>query len=291
MTRPDMRAADAPQPLEAADFETFRTLLLQRSGLVVTPDKQYLLESRLAAVARRWRLDSLAALAAAIRMQRNADLVRDVVEAMTTNETSFFRDQKPFDQFRHSVLPALLRSRAQTRRIRIWSAACSSGQEAYSLAMMLSEEEARLSGWTVEIVGTDISAEMVAKASAGLYSQFEVQRGLPIAMLVKHFRQIGEKWQIAEALRARVRFRQFNLLEPPANLGAFDVVFCRNVLIYFDMATKAGVLDGIAGVLAPDGFLQLGAAETMLGISQRFQQLDGQRGLYVAARAPLRAAG
>ena len=262
------------------DFELFRSLLKQRSGLVVTTDKAYLLESRLMPVARKWHLKGLEDLASAIRARRDEKLIRDITEAMTTNESSFFRDSRPFDQFRNLVLPNLMKQRAATRRIRIWSAACSSGQEPYSLAIMLQEERAKLSGWTVEIIGTDLSNEILAKARAGTYTQFEVQRGLPIQLLVKYFKQVGDKWEIAPEIRRMVSFREFNLLSSLAPLGQFDIVFCRNVLIYFDQPTKAMVLNNISKLMPQDGVLYLGGAETVLGITDRFKPVDGQRGIY-----------
>jgi chemotaxis protein methyltransferase CheR len=203
---------------------------------------------------------------------------------MTTNESFFFRDIKPFDQFRQFVLPRLLAARAPAQPIRVWSAACSSGQEPYSLAMILREEGGKLAGRRVEIVATDISREMLEKCKAGLYSQFEVQRGLPVQYLVKYFAQMGDKWRIDAGLRELIHFREFNLLQDPSALGTFDVVFCRNVLIYFDNDTKRTVLERINRLLAPDGFLYLGGAETVLGISDKFQPVPGERGIY--ARVP-----
>ncbi|WP_448206595.1 CheR family methyltransferase [Azospirillum sp. sgz302134] len=266
--------------MRVEDFDMFSTLLKQRSGLVLTRDKAYLLESRLMPVARKWNMKGLEELASTVRTRKDEALLRDITEAMTTNESSFFRDQKPFDQFKQIVLPKLLTARAAKRSIRIWSAACSSGQEAYSLAMLLSEESAKLAGWRIEIVGTDISAEMVERSKSGIYTQFEVQRGLPIQMLVKHFKQQGDKWQISQQLRQMVSFREYNLLSDLSPLGQFDVVFCRNVLIYFDQPTKAKVLEGIARQMPQDGVLYLGGAETVLGITERFKPVEGQRGLY-----------
>jgi chemotaxis protein methyltransferase CheR len=267
------------------EFDVLSGLIRKHSGLVLTRDKAYLLESRLLPVARKWRLKSLAELAAALRGQADSGMVRDVVEAMTTNESFFFRDVKPFDQFKSFVLPHLLRARAATRSIRIWSAACSSGQEPYSLAMILSEQRAQLAGWRVEILATDLSTEILDKAQAGLYSQFEVQRGLPIQLLVKYFKQQGERWQIDPAIRAMVSFRQLNLLDDMAALGRFDVIFCRNVLIYFDQPTKTLVLDRLSRQMAPDGHLYLGGAETVLGISDRLQPVPENRGIYGLATA------
>ncbi|HSV29628.1 MAG TPA: protein-glutamate O-methyltransferase [Candidatus Omnitrophota bacterium] len=271
------------------DFDFIAKMLKDRSGLVITRDKAYLLESRLTPVARKRGLKSLDDLVASMRTA-GEDLLREVTEAMTTNESFFFRDMKPFDQFKDLVLPALLQSRATKKSFRIWSAACSSGQEAYSLAMILKEEGARLAGWKIEIVGTDISNEMLEKAKAGLYSQFEVQRGLPINMLVKYFKKNNEMWQIDPAIRAMVQYREYNLLHDLKPLGQFDVVFCRNVLIYFDQPTKSRVLENISKNMPDDGFLYLGGAETVLGISDRFKPIPDQRGVYSVTRATAGAA-
>jgi chemotaxis protein methyltransferase CheR len=256
-------------------------LLKQRSGLVITKDKAYLLDSRLMPVARKWNLKTLDDLAAAIRTQRNETMIGDVVEAMTTNETSFMRDQKPFEIFTGVVLPKLMETRGAKRHIRIWSAAASTGQEAYSLAMLLNERAHLLNGWKFDIIGTDLSKEVVERARQGIYTQFEVQRGLPITMLVKYFDKVGEKWQLKDNIRNMVQFREGNLLQDFGAIGTFDIVFCRNVLIYFDAPTKGKVLDAIGKVMAPDGVLYLGGAETVLGITDRFRPVEGQRGIYV----------
>src|SRR5690606_14070767 len=261
-----------------------------RSGLVLGEEKVYLLESRLTPLARRRGLDSLEALAAEVRRTRDERLLTEITEAMTTNETFFFRDIRPFDTFRDVVLPQLLKARATNKTLRIWAAACSTGQEPYSLAMLLKEEAAKMAGWRVEILATDISNEVLEKAKAGLYSQFEVQRGLPIQLLVKHFQQVGELWQIDSSIRAMVKFQRLNLLEDFSALGRFDVVFCRNVLIYFDQPTKSATLNRIYDSLAPDGALFLGGAETVLGICDRFKPVSGQRGVYTSAESGLLAA-
>ena len=266
-----------------ADFEVFATLLKERSGLSLTPEKEYLLQSRLTPVARNHGLEGLEKLAAELRSKRPEPLIREVVEAMTTNESFFFRDGQPFEVFRKTVLPALIEARKSSRRLRIWSAACSTGQEPYSLAMILKEEAAKLSGWRIEILGTDLSSEVLQKARAGVYSQFEVQRGLPIQMLMGYFQQIGEMWQIDAAIRGMVEFKEFNLLGDLRPLGQFDVIFCRNVLIYFDQATKGTVLANMSARLPDDGALFLGAAETVLGLSQSFKPVPGQRGMYARA--------
>lgn len=262
------------------DFEFIAQLLYQRSGLVITQEKAYLLESRLNPVARRWDLDGIDALIGALRSKKDEKLMVDVTEAMTTNESFFFRDNRPFDQFKEIVLPHMLEARAARKQIRIWSAACSSGQEPYTLAMILKEEASRLAGWRIEIVATDLSTEILNKAKEGLYSQFEVQRGLPITLLMKYFAQEGEKWRISEEIRRMVTYKPFNLLDNPSALGNFDVVFCRNVLIYFDQQTKGKVLSRIAQIMPADGYLYLGGAETVLGISDSFEVVPGQRGVY-----------
>jgi chemotaxis protein methyltransferase CheR len=263
------------------EFDFLRKLLKDRSGLVLTGDKQYLVESRLMPIARKAGLSRLGELVQRLKGGPEA-LVVDVVEAMTTNESFFFRDKSPFDLFRDAVMPALLAARAQ-RHIRIWCAAASTGQEPYSLAMCLHEMRERIAGWRIELLATDLSIEVLEKAKAGLYSQFAVQRGLPIGLLVKYFTQVGELWEIAPAIRSMVQFRQLNLLNSFSHLGTFDVVFCRNVLIYFDLETKVDVLDRIARILQPDGYLLLGAAETVVGLTDAFRPLPERRGLYAAA--------
>lgn len=269
--------------MNTADFEFFASILKQRSGLVLSAEKAYLLESRLMPVARKFGFAGLPELIAAVRKERPEDLLRDITEAMTTNESLFFRDMKPFDQFRNLVIPQLATSRSSTRKIRIWSAAASSGQEPYSIAIILSEMQSLLEGWDLEIVATDISVEMLNRARSGLYTQFEVQRGLPIATLVKYFKQVGEKWRLDASVRSMVKFKEFNLLDDPATLGKFDIVFCRNVLIYFDQQTKSEVLGRIAQAMPKDGVLYLGGAETVLGITDNFVPITGHRGMYAIA--------
>jgi chemotaxis protein methyltransferase CheR len=265
------------------DFNLLANYLKQRSGLVLSQDKAYLLETRLMPVARKHGLKDLDELAQKVRTQKPEALLSDITEAMTTNESLFFRDTKPFELFKKNVLPGLMETRAATKRIRIWSAACSSGQEPYSLAMMLKDQAAKMAGWRIEIIATDISPEMVNKAKAGLYTQFEVQRGLPITMLVKNFKQVGDKWQLDSSIRSMVQFREFNLLSSPASLGQFDVVYCRNVLIYFDQPTKKTVLEAVSKQMPSDGLLFLGGAETVLGVSDAFKPVSGHRGMYQKA--------
>jgi len=272
--------------MKTDDFELLSRLVRERSGLVLTADKAYLLESRLMPVARKAGAKSLEDLVQMIRARPNDPaLTRSITEAMTTNETLFFRDSKPFDQFRNLVLPTLMKSRAGKRSLRIWCAACSSGQEPYSLAILLKEEGLKLADWRFEILATDISSEMVEKAKAGVYSQFEVQRGLPIKLLIKYFKQEEDRWILTPEIRNMVQFREFNLLQDPKALGQFDVVFCRNVLIYFDQPTKAQVLERISHVMVDDGVLYLGGAETVLGITDRFEPMPNERGLYRPSRS------
>jgi chemotaxis protein methyltransferase CheR len=261
-----------------SDYEFLRRLLKERSGLDLSADKQYLVESRLIPLARRAGLPGIAELVAKIKTGAEA-LTSDVVEAMTTNETFFFRDKIPFDHLREAILPALAQARASRRALRIWCAASSTGQEPYSIAMCV-KEFAGLSGWRVEIVATDLSQEVLEKSKAGIYSQFEVQRGLPIHMLVKYFTQTGELWQLNADIRAMVQHRQLNLLQDFSHLGTFDLIFCRNVLIYFDQDTKVGIFDRLARMLESDGVLALGAAESVVGISDAFKPYPERRGLY-----------
>jgi chemotaxis protein methyltransferase CheR len=261
-----------------SDYDYLRKLLRERSGLDLSSDKQYLVESRLIPRARRAGLSGIADLVAKIKAGAEP-LTSEVVEAMTTNETFFFRDKIPFDHLRDTVLPALVQARAGRRSLRIWSAASSTGQEPYSIAMCV-KEFAALAGWRVEIVATDLSQAVLEKSRAGIFSQFEVQRGLPIQMLVKHFTQVGELWQLNADIRAMVQHRQLNLLQDFSHLGTFDVIFCRNVLIYFEQDTKVGIFDRLARLLEPDGVLALGAAESVVGISDAFKPYPERRGLY-----------
>lgn len=264
------------------DFKFFEELLKRESGLIVTKEKMYLLESRLLPVAQKAGLAGLDALAQKMRTGRDPELQRQVIEGMTTNETSFFRDNTPFQRLKEDLLPYYLKARSVQKSLRIWSAACSSGQEPYSLAMMLKETPA-LAGWRIEIVATDLSMDILAQAKAGSYSQFEIQRGLPIQYLVKYFAQQGDKWNVKDDLKSMITFKTANLLGDFSGLGQFDLVFCRNVLIYFDVATKAKVLGAIKGVTKQDGALFLGGAETVIGISDAFKPTPEVKGVYVRA--------
>ena len=279
------------------EFDWLRAFLKQQSGLVLSTEKQYLIESRLLPVARKTGLGTLSALIGKIREPGQSALAATVVEAMTTNESFFFRDKTPFEHFTGTMLPQLLDARARDRRLRIWCAAASTGQEPYSLAMCLKEIEARLDGWRIEILGTDLSSDVLEKAKVGIYTQFEVQRGLPINQLLKYFVQNGDTWQINANMRSMVQYRKLNLLEPFSQLGQFDIIFCRNVLIYFDNPTKIDILERMAKMLPADGFLVLGAAETVVGLTDAFRPMNDRRGLYQVSggvapgRPALRAIG
>ncbi len=266
------------------DIEHLAATLKTRSGLILGADKTYLIESRLSPVARREGFANVSALLSALRTKRDEKLMAAVTDAMTTNETFFFRDKIPFDQFKSDILPALAKSRL-SGDIKIWCAACSTGQEPYSLAMLMDEARAQYPRLNLDILATDISERCLEKAQAGLYTQFEVQRGLPITMMVKHFEKVDEMWRISPKLRSSIRYKKMNLLDDLRAIGRQDVIYCRNVLIYFDLETKKRVLEQMATLLADDGCLFLGAAETVLGITDAFKPMPGMRGLYVKNQA------
>ena len=262
--------------MSAAAFETIAALVRTRAGIVLGADKGYMLDTRLGGLMREHGIANLDLLASKLRAPGAERLAAAVTEALTTNESFFFRDGKPFEHLKR-VLPRIAAARGATHRLRVLSAACSTGQEAYSVAMV-AESLGLLS--RLEVIGTDLSAEVVRRAREGVYSQFEVQRGLPVQMLVKHFKQEGGQWRIGQSLRGAVRFDTGNLLTDLRHLGSFDVIFCRNVLIYFDAPTKTRVLAALADRLAPDGVLYLGGAETVLGLTDRFAVIEGERGVY-----------
>jgi len=272
------------------DVAYLAQLLRRRSGILIGQSKPQLIESRLAPVMRRFGFKHIGALVAELRHGRDA-LARAVIDAMTTNESSFFRDRAAFELFRESILPELLARRSRTRRLRLWCAACAAGQEAYSIAMILDDLKLAAQGWNVDLIATDINSEMIARAEQGLYSHFEVQRGLPIRRLVDHFMQEGSSWRISEALRRMVTFRPFNLLDSFGWLDDVDVVFCRNVLMYLDRKAKVGVLDKLSEIIAPDGYLLLGPVESAQGLSSAFVPALDLPGVYaIAGHAMARAA-
>jgi chemotaxis protein methyltransferase CheR len=269
-----------------ADFAFIAAFLKERSGLIITPDKMYLLETRLSSILRERDIASLSALIEVMRQPGAETLKASVVDAMTTNETSFFRDSHPFDTLRKSIIPGLIERRVQARTLRIWSAACSTGQEPYSLAMILKDHFPILGNWKVEIIATDISPTVLERARQGIYSTFEIQRGMPIQMLIRHFDQLGDQWQIKRDLRQSITFRSANLLDELSSLGAFDIVLCRNVLIYFDQPTKTRIMNAIARRMAPDGAMLLGGAESVFGLCDAFVGLAGLKGVYGHAKNP-----
>lgn len=263
-----------------AEFDFVAQMLRRRSGLVLTPEKAYLIESRIAPLVRKHGLPNLEAVVLKLRAN-DERMTRDVVEAMTTNESFFFRDKTPFEQFEKVILPKLLQSRAAQKRMRIWCAAASTGQEPYSLAMLIKEKAFLLKDWKFEILGTDLSTEVLDRAKAGLYSQFEVQRGLPVQLLVKYFTKEGEQFRLKDDIRSMVQYRPTNLLDAFSGFGTFDVIFCRNVLIYFDESTKRGVLERMAQLLPDDGYLLLGAAESVVGVTTVLSPHESARGVNV----------
>lgn len=273
--------------MKKENFGYVQRFIKEQSGLILSEEKGYLIESRLMPLVRKRGLGGLDELIAKLRDDGDKELMVDVTEAMTTNESLFFRDVKPFDAFREAVLPQIVAARkeANATKIRIWSAACSSGQEPYSLAMILMENPQLLQGLKAEIFATDISGQIIKKARLGFYTQFEAQRGLPVQMLMKYFTQVDENWQIHDSIRDMVTFAQINLLENMSMLAKFDIVFLRNVLIYFDQPTKAEVLYRIGSVMPDDGILYLGGAESLLGICDTFKPMPEQRGIYVVNRS------
>jgi chemotaxis protein methyltransferase CheR len=270
------------------DVETIRSLVHARSGVVIDPAKTYQIETRLAPVARRAGFASLPDLVQAIRVQRDEKLMWAATEALTSGETSFFRDGAPFNQFREDILPELVANRGE-RPIRIWSAACASGQEPYSLAMIIDGEQSKLDGARIELFGSDISERSLERAHSGVYTQFEVQRGLPIRLLVRHFERTDDTWALAPRIRQMVRWRRINLLADLRGLGQFDVIFCRNVISGFDEPTRRRVLDQLARALPDDGRLVLGLDETASGLTEALTPVAGHRGVYAPTTARMAA--
>jgi len=258
--------------LAEQDFRYIQDLVRERAAIVLEPGKEYLAVTRLDPLVRRAGLGSLSELVAALREGRTSALHEEVVDALTTNETTWFRDVHPFESLRTHVLPDLIERKRLSRTLCIWSAGCSSGQEPYSVAMLVRDEFPELDGWQISITGTDVSAGMLERAQAGRYGQIEVNRGLPAHLLVKHFRRVGVGWELDAGIRSMVRFQRQSLMEPWTNLPPMDLVLMRNVMIYFDVATKREVLGRVRDVLAPHGYLLLGSAETTLHIDDAFQR-------------------
>jgi chemotaxis protein methyltransferase CheR len=261
--------------LSQSDFTFVSQLVRREASIVLAPGKEYLVEARLIPVARQVGAASVAEFLADLQRRPNASHQRRIIEALTTNETSWFRDREPFTALADVVLPELVKSRGASRKVRFWSAASSSGQEAYSLAITLQENLPP--GWSYEIQGSDISTEMVHRAEQAEYSQVEVNRGLPAGQLVQYFERAGAHWRVTPALRRNVSFKLMNLTAPLPAMPPFDVIFLRNVLIYFDVATKKSVLHNISRLLRPDGWLFLGAAETTIGIDDNYERVAAGR--------------
>lgn len=261
-------------PLAQSDFAYISQLVRKQAAIVIEPGKEYLVETRLAPLAQAEGEGDIAALVSRLQSDRSGRLATKVVDAMTTNETLFFRDGHPFDSLRRLVLPELLKARAAERRLSIWCGASSSGQEPYSIAMVLKEVLAQHPGVAVSLLASDVNEEMLARTREGLYSQLEINRGMPITSLVQHFDKVGTKWQAKPDLRAMIETRNINLAAPlPPFMGPFDLVFMRNVLIYFDTETKRAVLDQVRRVLRPDGYLFLGGAETTLTVDSTWERV------------------
>lgn len=264
--------------ISAGDYQFVRELLRKRSAIVLETNKDYLIEARLGPVARSAGFDSVSSLVGKLRTTPANGLHSLVVEALTTNETSFFRDVHPFALLAKEVLPAVIARRTRDRRLTIWSAACSTGQEPYTIAMLLREQFPELVGWTVTLLATDLSTQVLERAKSGVFKQLEVNRGMPATFLLKYMERAGADWKIRDDIRKMVDFRPLNLIEPWPGLPVFDVIFIRNVLIYFDIETKRDILGRARRCLDPKGFLFLGGAETTINIDDAFERAFANSG-------------
>ena len=259
-----------------AEFSYISDMVRTRSAIVLEPGKEYLVEARLAPLVRELGLESIGALVTKLR-QGTGGLADRVTEAMTTNETSFFRDVAPFQALRTSVLPAVVEARKVQRSLRIWCAASSSGQEPYSIAMTIEDAFPQMRDWNLQIVATDLSPAMVERGRSGVYKALEVNRGLPAPMLIKYFTKVGVDYELKSEIRSMVDFSELNLIGAWPAFPSFDIVFLRNVLIYFEVETKRTIFGRVKRLLAPDGFLFLGAAETTMNIDDGFERLPIER--------------
>jgi chemotaxis protein methyltransferase CheR len=255
-------------------------LLEARTGQQLTMSRRWRIETALAALLRERGIPTLDELITILVMGREPSLATQVVEALLNNETYFFRDRTPFDLLSRAALPKLAQLRQNTKRLSIWSAGCSTGQETYSLAMLFAEDPVKWAGWTIDILGTDVSESAVRRARDGSYSQFEVQRGLGINQMIRWFEETDNGWRAVEPLRRNVRFQVQNLLEQPPHPGTFDIVLCRNVLLYLNAERRTLIFDRMADAMSPDGWLMLGAGETVIGQTSRFEADPDARGLY-----------
>lgn len=280
------------------DFVFYRKFLYEKSGLALSEDKVYLLVSRLTPVSRKWQFTSLENMTKALKAAPDKQMINEIIDAMTTNETLFFRDDRPFKYFKSNLVPEMAKARETRKSLRIWSAACSTGQEPYSIIMTLLDTLPNPDSWKIDLLGTDLSDSALAQAKKGEYNQFEIQRGMPIQLLMKHFKQDGQAWRISDKIKSMVKFENFNLLDPMERFGTFDIIFCRNVLIYFDEPTKKKILLNMIKRLSPDGYLFLGGSETAIGLCPELKINAGCPGLYtiqkasaaVAPAAPAKAA-
>jgi len=264
--------------LKPADLDFVRKLVKDKAGISLSEDKGYLVNSRLLPIARKHELETIEQLVARLKATGDDRITMEVVEAMTTNETSFFRDIKPFDNLRDEIIPHIIKN-SKDKKLRIWCAACSSGQEPYSVAITLLENQGLLTEYEIEIIATDLNSEVLRKAETGEYSQFEVQRGLPITHLMKYFTQEkekGEKWKANDQLKNMVKFSHVNLMEDHGDMGEFDIIFCRNVLIYFEVSDKKNILTNLSKHLKPHGTLILGSSETVNDLSDKLSQFRGE---------------
>jgi chemotaxis protein methyltransferase CheR len=257
--------------MEQGDFKFLADLVKKLSGISLGEDKAYLVETRLKPIVRKHKMEQIAELVKVIRGNPNSLIIDEIVDAMTTNESLFFRDMKPFTQMENIILPKFA-----GKPLKIWSAAASTGQEAYSTALTLEKKMFK----NYNILGTDISPTVIKKAAEGRYTQFEVQRGLPIMLLMQNFKQDGESWVINDNMKEKIKFKTFNLLDSYAGLGKFDLIFCRNVLIYFDKPTKEAIFDKLRQILNPEGYLFLGSSETVMGVTDKFVGVAGETGLF-----------
>lgn len=269
--------------MNKADFQFYQKLLLERSGLSLSQDKIYLLNTRLEPLVQKFGLSQLSGLTELLRKKHDPRVISAVVQAMTTNETLFFRDNKPFTYLKEHMFPALMKKNAATKIIHLWSAACSSGQEPYSMAIVARDFFRAYPDWRVQITATDIAEDCLAQAREGVYSQFEIQRGLTMKIMLENFTQEKTQWKVRDELKRMINFSYFNLLDPMTGMGNFDVIFCRNVLIYFDKEMKKSVLKRLAERMHPGGFLMLGSCESLIGLGTQLnlKQSDGIEGVYV----------
>ena len=271
-------------PLEKLDFDYLRQMVREHSAIVLDEGKEYLVEMRLMSLARAEGVADVGALIRAMRSKSFGQLHRDVIDAMTTNETSFFRDLHPFETLKKEILPRMIEARASQKSLNIWCAACSSGQEPYTIAMVLKDNFPQLANWRVKILATDISPSMVVRARQGVFSQLEINRGLPAPFLIKYFSKDGASWAIKEDVKRFIEFREMNLATNWPAMPTFDIIFIRNVLIYFDLEMKRSILGRMRKVFKPDGVLFLGGAETTLNIDDSFQRVQEGRSVYYVLR-------